>query len=87
MANYDSALVSLTADVAAAYISIRTLQRRLDIARRNVEIQTESLQIAEARFHGGTTSERDVEQARTVLASTRPPSPSWKPSCARRQTL
>jgi NodT family efflux transporter outer membrane factor (OMF) lipoprotein len=35
-----------------------------------VSTQRESLQIAEARFKGGTTSERDVEQARTVLAST-----------------
>ncbi|MCL4500564.1 MAG: efflux transporter outer membrane subunit [Deltaproteobacteria bacterium] len=70
IANYDSALVSLTADVANAYIAIRTLQKRLDIARHNVVIQKESLQIAEARFQGGTTSERDVEQARSVLAST-----------------
>ncbi|MCL4501636.1 MAG: efflux transporter outer membrane subunit, partial [Deltaproteobacteria bacterium] len=70
IANYDSALVSLTADVANAYITIRTLQKRLDIARHNVVTQKESLQIAEARFQGGTTSERDVEQARSVLAST-----------------
>ena len=70
VANYDTALVSLTADVANSYIAIRTLQRRLDIARRNVVIQRESLEIAQARFTGGTTSQRDVEQAKTVLAST-----------------
>jgi NodT family efflux transporter outer membrane factor (OMF) lipoprotein len=70
VADYDNALVSLTADVGAAYILIRTLDSRLNIARRNVEVQKESLQIATARFEGGTTSERDVEQAKTVLAST-----------------
>jgi NodT family efflux transporter outer membrane factor (OMF) lipoprotein len=70
IADYDNALVSLTADVATNYIHIRTLEKRLAIARENVRIQAESLQIAEARFEGGTTSQRDVEQAKTVLAST-----------------
>jgi NodT family efflux transporter outer membrane factor (OMF) lipoprotein len=70
IADYDNTLVSLTADVATSYILIRTLEKRLDIARKNVEIQRASLQIAEARFNGGTTSERDVDQAKTVLANT-----------------
>jgi NodT family efflux transporter outer membrane factor (OMF) lipoprotein len=70
IADYDNTLVTLTADVANAYINIRTLEKRLDIARKNVAIQKESLQIAEFRFEGGTTSMRDVEQAKTVLAST-----------------
>ncbi|MDD5578824.1 MAG: efflux transporter outer membrane subunit [Methylobacter sp.] len=68
--DYNNALVSLTADVARAYITIRTLEKRLGIARQNVDTQKENLQIAEARYNGGTTSERDVEQARTVLANT-----------------
>ncbi len=70
VANYDSTLVSLAASVANAYILIRTLEARLIIAQHNVQTQKESLQIAEARFRGGTTSQRDVEQAKTVLAST-----------------
>ncbi|MGX2041418.1 efflux transporter outer membrane subunit [Methylocaldum sp. MU1018] len=70
LADYDNTLVSLTADVASTYVLMRTAEKRLSIARRNAEIQRESLRIAEARFHGGTTSQRDVEQARTVLAST-----------------
>jgi NodT family efflux transporter outer membrane factor (OMF) lipoprotein len=70
IADYDNVLVSLTADVANSYILIRTLEKRLKIAHRNVETQTESLQIAEARFKGGTTSQRDVEQAKTILANT-----------------
>jgi NodT family efflux transporter outer membrane factor (OMF) lipoprotein len=70
IADYDNVLVSLTADVANSYIAIRTLEKRQAIARENVRIQTESLQIAEARFLGGTTSERDVQQAKTILANT-----------------
>ncbi len=71
VADYDSALVTLTADAANSYIQIRTLEKRLQIARENLETQTESLKIAEVRFHGGSTSERDVEQARTILYNTK----------------
>jgi len=70
IADYDNVLVSLTADMASSYILMRTLEKRLSIANENVRIQTESLQIAQARFSGGTTSERDVEQAKTILANT-----------------
>jgi NodT family efflux transporter outer membrane factor (OMF) lipoprotein len=70
VADYDNALVSLTGDVANSYISIRTLEKRLAIARQNVEVQKRSLQIATARWKGGTTSKRDVEQAQTVLEGT-----------------
>ncbi len=70
IAEYDSALVSLTADVATFYVLIRTLQKRIDIARQNVETQKESLSLAQARYKGGVTSQRDVEQAQTILSST-----------------
>jgi len=70
IAAYDNALVTLTGDVASTYVQIRTLEERLRIARENVETQKESLQIAEARFKGGATSERDVQQALTQLHST-----------------
>jgi NodT family efflux transporter outer membrane factor (OMF) lipoprotein len=69
VADYDAALVALTADVATTYILMRTLEKRIEIAAQNVDTQTESLRIAETRFHGGTTSGRDVEQARTSLNS------------------
>jgi NodT family efflux transporter outer membrane factor (OMF) lipoprotein len=70
IANYDSTLVTLTANVANFYIVIRTLEKRLAIANENVVTQKESLKIAQARFEGGTTSQRDVDQAKAQLAST-----------------
>ncbi len=70
VADYDNALVILTSDVANNYITIRTLERRLDIAHQNVETQRESLTLVEARFRYGTVSELDVEQAKTVLNNT-----------------
>jgi NodT family efflux transporter outer membrane factor (OMF) lipoprotein len=70
VAAYDSALVSLTGDVASAYVLIRPIEDRLKIAGDNLGIQKESLKIAQARFQGGATSERDVQQALTQLNST-----------------
>jgi len=70
IANYDNALVSLTAGAANSYIQIRTLEKRIAIARENVETQKESLKIAEARYQYGTASQLDVDQAKTVLYNT-----------------
>lgn len=70
VADYDSALVSLTADVTNSYIQIRTLEKRIGIARQNVEARKESLKIAGDRFQYGTASRLDVEQAKTVLNDT-----------------
>jgi len=70
MADYDSALVSLTADVTNSYIAIRTLEKRLAIARQAVETQKESLKIAEDRLRYGMAPRLDVEQARTLLNDT-----------------
>jgi NodT family efflux transporter outer membrane factor (OMF) lipoprotein len=70
LADYDNTLVTLTADVANSYITIRTAQERIRIARENVGTQQESLNIAEARFQNGVASQLDVEQARTSLLNT-----------------
>jgi NodT family efflux transporter outer membrane factor (OMF) lipoprotein len=71
LADYDNALVSLTADAAAFYIAIRTLEKRIEVAWQSIETQKEGLSIAEARYNAGTTSLRDVEQARTQLMDTK----------------
>ena len=70
LAAYDNTLVTLTADVANSYITIRTAEERIRIARENVKTQEESLKIAEARFKYGTVTQLDVEQARTALLNT-----------------
>ncbi|MDX2313624.1 MAG: efflux transporter outer membrane subunit [Gammaproteobacteria bacterium] len=70
IADYDTVLVSLTADVANTYVIIRTFQERLAIARENVKIQERSLNIADVRFRNGATTELDVQQAKTLLFNT-----------------
>jgi NodT family efflux transporter outer membrane factor (OMF) lipoprotein len=71
VANYDQALVSLSAEVARIYTTIRTFEVLIALARENERIQREGLQIAESRFRNGATSELDVAQATTLLESTR----------------
>jgi NodT family efflux transporter outer membrane factor (OMF) lipoprotein len=70
LADYDNTLVTLTADVASTYITIRTAEERIRIARENVDTQEESLKIAETRLAYGTATQLDVDQARTTLLNT-----------------
>jgi NodT family efflux transporter outer membrane factor (OMF) lipoprotein len=80
IADYDNALVSLTAQVATSYVTLRTAQRRLAIAKDNVEVQREGLKIAEARYNYGATSQLDVQQALNVLYSTQATIPDLEKS-------
>lgn len=70
VADYDSVLVTLTGDVATTYVNIRTFQTQIGIALDNIERQRKALQIAQARFKGGTATKRDVYQAENVLGAT-----------------
>jgi len=78
VADYDNALVSLTAEVARVYVTIRTLEERLAIARTNIELQQESLRIATVRYKNGATTELDVQQALTNLSETQATVPAIK---------
>jgi NodT family efflux transporter outer membrane factor (OMF) lipoprotein len=56
--NYDEMLVLLLANVASQYVEIRTLQRRLELARFNVEQQTPLVNVLEKRMKAGITNAR-----------------------------
>lgn len=71
IADFDDVLVILLADVSANYVQYRTFQTRLAIARRNVEIQERSFQLADDKLRAGSATERDAQQARQVLEQTR----------------
>ncbi len=79
-ADYYSAIVSLTAEVARAYVNIRTFQVLIQQAQDNAKVQDEALKIAQSRFSNGATSELDVTQARTLLESTRATIPQLEAS-------
>lgn len=64
-------LVVLCADVVQTYVTLRTLQQRLAVARANLASQREIFALTETRFELGLSSGLDVAQASQVLASTR----------------
>jgi NodT family efflux transporter outer membrane factor (OMF) lipoprotein len=64
-------LVTLLGEVARNYVEARGYQRRLEIARDNIRAQEQSLAIVQNRFTNGLTSDLDVQQAATLLATTR----------------
>ncbi len=70
IAGYDDALVTIMAEVARAYVVLRTFEERLELARANVDIQRDSLRIAEIRHRNGLVPELDVTQARALLRDT-----------------
>ena len=68
--NYDAVLVLLIAEVAEAYVDVRGLERQIQIAENNRQIQRDSLSLAQVRLEGGLTSELDPRQAEIQLAQT-----------------
>lgn len=69
-AAYDNALVTLTADIATAYINIRTTEESIRVTQQNINVQATALKIAKARYGAGQTSLLDVQQAQTELSQT-----------------
>jgi NodT family efflux transporter outer membrane factor (OMF) lipoprotein len=64
-------LVTLLGEVARNYVEARGYQRRLEIAQDNIRAQEQSLAIVQNRFTNGLTSDLDVQQASTLLSTTR----------------
>lgn len=63
-ANLADAQVSLTAEVAQAYVNLRDRQHRITLARRSADMQRKMLALTEQRHAAGTASELQVEQLR-----------------------
>lgn len=76
--DYRDVLVSLQAEVASAYVSIRTLLLRLEYARNNVESQRGTLDIVLAREDAGLVPLQDVTRARSNLANTEASIPQFE---------
>ncbi|MGA2064969.1 MAG: efflux transporter outer membrane subunit [Thermoguttaceae bacterium] len=69
-ANYNNVLVLLQAEVAANYIQMRAYEERLQLARKNVDLQKETLRIISLREQKGLVTELDVQQATYNLGQT-----------------
>jgi multidrug efflux system outer membrane protein len=63
-------LVSLIAEVARNHCELRGLQHQLAVARRNADIQRETLEIILAKLSAGRGTELDAARARAQLNAT-----------------
>jgi NodT family efflux transporter outer membrane factor (OMF) lipoprotein len=70
-ADLQDVLITLTADVALDYIDTRSLQRRVEIARSNVDLQQQTLELTQFRAQAGLATDLDVQQALSNVESTR----------------
>jgi len=76
IASFDDTLVLLSAQVASVYVVIRTTEEQLRIARENLALQERSYEIVDVLYRFGASNELDVQQAETLLLSTRATIPS-----------
>ena len=69
--DYRGAMVSLAAEMANAYVQLRTYQRQLDVARNNLQSQEEILRINEVKLQTGLTSQLTVAQSKGLWLQTK----------------
>jgi len=71
IASYDDVMVSLFAEVAVTYISIRGFDEQIVVATENIEVQKRAVFLAQEKYKAGKTSLLDLKQAVSLLAQTR----------------
>ena len=71
VAGWEQIWVTQAAEVASNYAALRTVQQRLEVARNNLKIQDETLQILNSRLESGIGDDLAVQQARYNVETTR----------------
>jgi multidrug efflux system outer membrane protein len=59
--------ISLVSDVALAYVDLRSLDRRLDVAKTTLVSRKEQVEFSKTRFQGSVANEVDFRQAEAEL--------------------
>ncbi|RZT97912.1 efflux transporter outer membrane subunit [Rivibacter subsaxonicus] len=62
-------VLSLVAAIANGYVTLRALDRQLEISRATLKSRGESLEVFEKRFKGGVISHLELEQSRSEYAT------------------
>ncbi len=65
------AWVSLSTQIGEQYVRLRTTQERIDVARTNLVLQTETYEILKSRLDAGIGDELAVNQCAYILEQTR----------------
>ena len=63
--NRRAVILSLVSAVATSYVTLRQLDRQLEVAQETLETRDESLDLFELKFRGGVVSELEVSQVQT----------------------
>jgi multidrug efflux system outer membrane protein len=69
-ADRQDVMISLIAEVARNYCELRGAQLELDVARRNVEVQRETMEVTEAKLKVGRGTDLDLTRALAQLNAT-----------------
>ena len=69
--NIEDVRLSLQAQLAQNYFSLRFIDSEAAVVREAVEARKDTLKLARGRFEGGSTSEVDVARAETELETTK----------------
>jgi len=78
-----AALVSLLGELGLNYVELRTNQRQLDIAKRNVSLQEKTLGLVTIRRNAKIASDLEVAQAARLVESTRASVPALEQAIAK----
>ncbi len=70
-ANFQSAQVSLAAEVAQAYIALRSAEAQYAVIERNLALRSQTLDFTRWRSEAGTGSALDLDQALSTFESAR----------------
>jgi len=82
-AGYRAAQLSIAAEVARNYFTLRGLQEQLRVAVASLETQRAALQLVEAREGAGRGTALDTERARALVQSTAATVPAFESQLAR----
>lgn len=80
-------LVSLVANVAGGYITLRGLDRQLEIARATEQVYADSLKLFQLRYQYGTISQLELSQAESQYESARQMVPSYESLIRQQENL
>ncbi|MGR3781801.1 MAG: TolC family protein, partial [Albimonas sp.] len=64
-------LITITGDVATAYVTIRELEAEIALTRASIAAQDQSLRLTQLQYKEGVTTELDVDEATAFLNSTK----------------
>ncbi|MHA7776130.1 efflux transporter outer membrane subunit [Roseibium sp. M-1] len=82
LASYDDALVTLTGDIAATYVTVRELQQLIAAAKANAALQKKSLDITQLRLENGAATKLDVNEATVLYNNTLATIPAYEAELA-----